>query len=1809
MTLTTNTNTTTSPTTTMASNNNNNSNTTAVQVALRVRPLTQQDRSQPRFSNSTDSDVIKTYEKSVAIVPHQKSFQFDHVFDVNSTQEQVFTSVASNFVDRFIDGYNVTILAYGQTSSGKTYTMGTAIDDHSNPDQEGIIPRAMSALFQRLNDMQKQSSTTTTTKPSSQHQQQQPQKRAIPVSGLSTFPPASGLRVPRRSASTVKLRPVSMMTPPRRGSSSSLTTSASAQAQIHLDEKSTKYTVHVSFIEIYNEELIDLLNPAPPHERAPVTIREDTKGHIIWTGLKEVPVGSTEDVLRFLQMGTENRATGSTDMNAKSSRSHAIFSVTLKQEKWVPSSTHNKASPSVSRSTTTAAAAATSSGLNHRHSTLNVRAMAAQMEKRSTSPTSTDEDDGEWMVSNSKFHFVDLAGSERLKRTAAQGDRRKEGININAGLLALGNVISALSDPSSSSKKSTHVPYRDSKLTRLLQDSLGGNSTTLMIACVSPAEINLTETINTIKYAYRARNIRNKTEKNEAEEWMTSDNLEHLRQIISKLKMEVKMLKSASPHRNSPSPMSSSGSGSPKAHTTVFAHGHHGIISPSSSSISDSDPHPSTCPSMSATTNITMPDSSTSLELCDAQHHHGNHSNDVAIMVADLRRQIEELQNEVTVTRERNLLVEKELRQKASTAKAEVADHEFQHLVEPVIEEYEKSISGLESQLALARAALSHSEQALEEQQAKITEYETMQATEVQALEELKARLSAAIGREHSSETYCLELEAQLQKSVHDGHKDQQILSELREKIMKFKEMDEHTEQYIGDLEARLSASEMEKAKLADKMASLSTAASSDDASAQTDDNDTDSSAHQLLETQLAECQAKCQELEQELALAKEQQHVHKAEFADRATQSDDHVDQEKAAQIAALSALLSEKESQVHVLESRLDEITAMKSELAALRQSHLEETTRLEESLASFKTAHQAQLLEEQQRSLALQATLDSLTETHADELNQTRSDFADLQHEMRQQELASQSTLRERLQELEQFQSDIHALQLVEEKQDAIIQGLEAKLDAMDHLVASLQTQLQERNQTIQLLEADNASKTEAAATMQRKLEGVLKDVCGMGSEKKQLERVLSFVEGTLRLQDAKSDKTMETLEDIKHHYKVRQEEIEEKRRTVNLLSAEKDQLSQSLAHISQRASQGDAMVKNLESELSEARLSLSEQASLVLQLKQEQAQTEFELQRVQALEARVQELDKEIELQQLAKAEKQKELEQLEHAVQKQLVQNEGLIRTIAELETTIKEERALASAQDSTGMVAELESKLTALQEAKKREDHVWKAQMEKTKEELFIIRKENVKYKHTIEQLETSLAQVKQEIAAATPVNSSFETITVDDDDDDDDSEDDEQDQELDHVERILHLKHDASLSSSSSDNNQQDLLNKIMQLQEDNAQLLKHNDNLESQLVLQRGQLTLETKNLELELMKLTAANDRLEKEMEQVIPRSSNNPATGGLAAHNRESMQFTSPPQTPRVSSPPPPTASHSTGSIIQYKLQRDISQSSIAKLSKSGSYRSVSAMLIDGSYSAAAEEEALKRMSSISIKSDIVPRPSSSLRSSRTLINSSNLPPPTAPPSNPLPPIPTPLPALPSAPSSPLLVGGGSGTVGDMSDHGSDPGSPSMHPITVGASRQSSLHRQDSTASTSFSDIMNSTSSANFTSEQYDKLIRSLQRKAQFAENDVRAHQEVISKLESQLSRSESSVREVKKQLDLLSREKQAYNLEIQNLRTQVTQIQTQQKTLSDESSVERKELEEKLEQQKMLKEKAEKARRILENRMDELMNKKSKFMCF
>ncbi|KAF7722803.1 hypothetical protein EC973_002687 [Apophysomyces ossiformis] len=1763
--------------------------TTAVQVALRVRPLTQQDRSQPRFSHSTESDVIKTFDNAITIVPHQKSFTFDYLFDTESTQEQVFNGVGSKLVDRFIEGYNVTILAYGQTSSGKTYTMGTAMDYDRQPDpeQEGIIPRAMSALFERLEE-QRRGSSNMSRRPS--------------FNNLQT---ASGLRTPRKTPSTAKLRPASMITPPRRGSSPSLPTPPPEEAA--MDSKAPRYTVHVSFVEIYNEELIDLLNPVPHSERSPVTIREDTKGHIYWTGVKEVAVGSTEDVLRYLQMGTQNRATGSTDMNAKSSRSHAIFSVTLKQEKWVPSSESKKSAalhrndstphpPTPSRSSMLA------SPLSRRSNTLNVKALVGQMERHAKSIA--DDDDGDWMVVNSKFHFVDLAGSERLKRTAAEGDRRKEGININAGLLALGNVISALSDPS---KKSTHVPYRDSKLTRLLQDSLGGNATTLMIACVSPAEVNLTETANTIKYAHRARSIKNKAERNEAEEWMTNDSPEFLRSMIAKLKNEVRSLKGA--------PLS------PKQNLSHFVNGN---VSPSSS-LSDNDHHQiSTCASSSATTTITVPDV---------------YEFDSQALVADLRRQIEELQNEVTVTRERNQHVEKELRQTRQgrppapyvrsmmkPAPAPVAslpsNMDFQHLVEPVIEEYEKSISGLESQLAMARAALAHSDHALAEQEAKITQYEVLHENESRQLAELKARLAESIERERLCENYVVELEERLSKSANDVVPEQQV-------VIAPKQIDQSTAKYISDLEAKLAAFSNQQHARDDR--SLNSESTVSDQVL----NDVDPS------------HMKCHSLEPVSA---------------------DLVN-EKQCNTDSLKLLddLAQKTKRVQELSQRLAEIDGLRNELVQLRDIQAEEIARLEKALDDVKADHEAcqkELIELQTSSTK---TIDELTRqvTHlttnnnaiTQKLQQSQEEIRELQKHAWDQEQDTQTILRLRLHELEKVKLDLHALRQMEEKQEAIIYGLEKKMAEMEKITLSLREQLVDRDKQIQLLEMENTEKTELAENVQKEMESVLRDISHMDKEKKQLELVIQVMEDTLRRQDAKTEKISEMLADLQQQHALRGEDLEEKRSTVARLSL-------SLQEASDRACRSDELTKMLEEELRQARNALEEQVSHVQRLEEQQRQNEIELQKVAALEARIEELDDSLgkaqEEHKKVKIEleaKQQELDDERQALEKQVAKNAALEKTIAELENTIASERALVAAKDTSGMIAELEEKLQTLQRAKQEKQEELETRLEQVEKDLEQARKHEQDQQQAIESLESSLQAMQNQadeaasqtskseqapdalassrrktdmsldkLAAAmidregSPdqckrisalekkiellekenmvlLHSSKDSLSSDGKDmegdilrmrlEDQERQLQEKDAALARLESRLKILQDkdevastqqtakelhAQLTEKIQDpQGQQELVEKLIQLTEDNHQLMVHVDDLEAQLVLQRSQLTLETKNLELEVMKLTAANDRLEKEMEQVLPRSN----SGNNTAHmvNRDSLSFTSPPQTPRVSSPPPGSAAN-----FHYKLQRDISSSSLAKLHKSGSYRSMTM--------AETDDESSRRVSASSIRSDATtPRPSSASMRSRTMSNVQNLPPPSAPPSNPLPPIPTPLPPVPGTPSSP-------------------PTSPQMIPIRSVSSPV--LQRQNSNASTSFSELLNG---SNLTSEQYDKMLRSLQRKAHVAENDVRAHQEVISKLEAQLSRSESSVREVKKQLDVINRQKDAYSMEIQNLRSEVTQIRNQQATTSSQAAEELKRLEEQLENEKRLKEKAEKARHILENRMDELMSKKNKFMCF
>ncbi|VAI16555.1 kinesin-like protein KIN-4A isoform X2 [Triticum dicoccoides] len=388
-----------------------------VKVAVHARPLIGDEKLQ----GCKDCVTVVPGKPQVQIGTH--SFTFDHVYGSSGTPSTaMFDECVAPLVEGLFQGYNATVLAYGQTGSGKTYTMGTACKEGTHV---GIIPRAMAALFDKIEKLKNQ----------------------------------------------------------------------------------VDFQLRVSFIEILKEEVRDLLDPATVTAgkvengnghtgklsvpgKPPVQIREGSNGVITLSGSTEVHVTTQKEMTTCLEQGSLSRATGSTNMNNQSSRSHAIFTITLEQMR--------KADPIMA-----------SDGM----------------------PIEEMNDD----YLCAKLHLVDLAGSERAKRTGSDGLRFKEGVHINRGLLALGNVISALGDEKKR-KEGAHVPYRDSKLTRLLQDSLGGNSKTVMIACISPADINAEETLNTLKYANRARNIQNKPIVNRNP---IADEMKRMRQQLEYLQAEL----------------------------------------------------------------------------------------------------------------------------------------------------------------------------------------------------------------------------------------------------------------------------------------------------------------------------------------------------------------------------------------------------------------------------------------------------------------------------------------------------------------------------------------------------------------------------------------------------------------------------------------------------------------------------------------------------------------------------------------------------------------------------------------------------------------------------------------------------------------------------------------------------------------------------------------------------------------------------------------------------------------------------------------------------------------------------------------------------------------------------------------------------------------------------------------------------------------------------------------------------------------------------------------------------------------------
>uniref|UniRef100_A0A3Q1BR87 Kinesin-like protein n=1 Tax=Amphiprion ocellaris TaxID=80972 RepID=A0A3Q1BR87_AMPOC len=349
-----------------------NKSSESVKVVVRCRPLNRKEESNGPAGGIVQMDlrlgqVILRNPRAPPSEP-QKTFTFDAVYDANSKQRDLYDESVRPLIDSVLAGFNGTIFAYGQTGTGKTYTMQGAWLD---PEKRGVIPNAFDHIF----------------------------------------------------------------------------------THISRSQSDKQYLVRASYLEIYREEVRDLLDPNHGNARA-LELRESPETGVYVRDLTSCVCKSIKEIEEVMNVGNQARAVGATDMNEHSSRSHALFLITVECSQPGP--------------------------------------------------------DGRKHIRVGRLNLVDLAGSERQAKTGVQGERLKEAAKINLSLSALGNVISALADG-----RSGHVPYRDSKLTRLLQDSLGGNAKTVMVATLGPSSQHYDETLTTLRYANRAKNIQNQPRVNE----------------------------------------------------------------------------------------------------------------------------------------------------------------------------------------------------------------------------------------------------------------------------------------------------------------------------------------------------------------------------------------------------------------------------------------------------------------------------------------------------------------------------------------------------------------------------------------------------------------------------------------------------------------------------------------------------------------------------------------------------------------------------------------------------------------------------------------------------------------------------------------------------------------------------------------------------------------------------------------------------------------------------------------------------------------------------------------------------------------------------------------------------------------------------------------------------------------------------------------------------------------------------------------------------------------------------------------------
>ncbi|KAL8691196.1 MAG: hypothetical protein Q9218_003523 [Villophora microphyllina] len=653
---------------------------TLVKVAVRVRPPLRPtdpgfDLIPQRFQRSMVQIASPT---SIAIDSPQgrRPFHFDRVFGEETSQDKVWEYLRDS-VHAFVQGFNISILAYGQSGSGKSYTMGTSGPDEQSDAQ---IMGEYLGLHRAASE--------------SMEAQRKDRAAAALFSQLAGPPPlrrhgSSGIRTPTRYSTT---------SPP--------TPSSLAKASTNED-----WQLKATYVEIYNEQLRDLLLPesTPQSERATVVIREDVKGRIMLTGLHQVTINSVEDLLNALNFGSSIRQTDATAINATSSRSHAVFSLNLVQRK-------NKSSQ-----------------------------LSAQ-EKRYSMPVEALSATENWVTIDSKLHFVDLAGSERLKNTQASGDRAREGININWGLASLGKVISQLS----SRQAGSHVSYRDSKLTRLLQDSLGGNAITYMIACVTPAEFHLSETLNTVQYAQRAKAIQTKPQIQQiSDDDDKQAMIERLRAEISFLREQVR-----GPERGDRRGNAAQDKGERQNEIEIELQNH----------------------------------------LLDVQESYTALSQRHAKLISEITK-ARDTENSETPTLTQAIGDSAVERLKRSNSFAEA--------VEQVVLEYEKTIQSLESSLSQTRSSLANTESSLLERESKCAYIET-------ANQQLQTRLQKMADREASTEHYLHDLEAKLDGHSSGDEKNSAVIVELRKEIARIRENEASCEDYITTLEERLAESDQD---------------------------------------------------------------------------------------------------------------------------------------------------------------------------------------------------------------------------------------------------------------------------------------------------------------------------------------------------------------------------------------------------------------------------------------------------------------------------------------------------------------------------------------------------------------------------------------------------------------------------------------------------------------------------------------------------------------------------------------------------------------------------------------------------------------------------------------------------------------------------------------------------------------------------------------------------------------------------------------------------------------------------------------